>query len=306
METIKQQVQSAPVTPAAPAPAAPAQPAAQAAPEVAKQQPDLLTRVSTPEAAKPTAPGEAPKVSVALDDIKDPVARKLVENRLEEANKKIMQTFGEVGADKSKLMKQVEELNSKLAASSTWTPQRLQQELNRPDFIQAAQYIQAQAAPPTWRGSQEEWSGLNEHEKAAISNATQETQALRQQMSQLLISQIDGSLRAKYPDYDPQKVNDFVTRAQSGSMSLDEIREYVHLGMNAKSYSDKAYQLGLTDRTVDVTEKINGLTPNTALNTQASPDKPTRQPGEHSRNFLSRLTSWNLDQIKQYGRSQRT
>lgn len=302
MDTIvqqpKPQAQVAPPPASAPVVTAPVTPQ-----EPAKAtQDDLLKRLATSNISQAPPTLDAPQVNVEMADLKDPASRQVLETRLKEANAKISKTFGEIGAEKAKLMKEIEDLKSK--ANPNWTPQRLQEELRRQDFIQSAQQLQAQVAPQGWEGSHEEWSALSDNDKQRIQSVISNQNQLTSQMNQLLMSQVDSQLKTKYSDYDSQKIDQFIQDAQTGRVPADQMREFVHLAMNAKRYSEQAYNFGLSDRNTNVQEKMNGAT-NMGLNTTLSEDKPMRQPNEHSRSYLSRLTNWNLDRIKLKASNQR-
>src|SRR5258706_6513635 len=203
-----------PSTPASPVP----QPQTPATPE-----PSLLQRLTMIPAQGQITQVETPQVTVQTDDLKDPQARQVLENRLKEANLKISKTFGEIGAEKAKLMKQIEDLNQKVATAQTWTPQRLQEELRKTDFVQSAQTLQAQVAPQGWEGSHEEWSALSDYDKQRFNSVLQQQNTLSQQMNQLLLTQVDAQLKTKYPDYDSTKVDSFIRDASEGRVPPDQI-----------------------------------------------------------------------------------
>lgn len=285
-------------------PAPQAAPAVPVAPAVTPQEApkeDILQRVSK-VAVKPNEPSESPKVTVSMDDIKDPIARQVLEKRLAEANESISKTFGQVGADKAKLMKQVEELQGKI--NQTWTPQRLQQELSRQDFVQAAQALQAQAPPNGWDGSQAEWSALTPNEKQQFQNIVANQNNLAQQMNGLLQSQVDTTLKTKYPDYDPTQVDSFYRESQEGRVQPDRIREMIYKALNYDTHVQRAYDFAVQDKTSLNQDRVNGMTPN-ASPTTLSANKPEKQPGESSQSWLSKVTKFNLEQVAKYRASQR-
>lgn len=270
--------------------------------ELFKRIAESSTKKDATSSDTTTAQQEAPKVSVSLDDVKDPAARQILEKKLQEANLGISKTFGELGVEKQKYVKEAETLRRQLesATNQPWTPQRVQELLNRQDFVQAAQTLQATVAPNGWQGSQEDWSNLNQQEKAQFQNVVQETSLLRQQMGQMLQSQVDSQLKTKYPDYNPQEVDDFMRRAQANQLTPEEIREAVHLAKNAHRYIQQAYEFAMQDKTINLNEKLNGTTSigSTGLNITPSSTTPERKPGERSGTHFSRVAWDNLQKLK--------
>lgn len=263
---------------------------------------DLIKRASsiTPQE---TPTNEAPRVSVSLDDVKDPVAKQILEKKLAEANAAIAKTFGEVGADKAKVLQEVDRLKAEM--TKPWTPQRLQEELRRQDFVQSAQQLQASVAPPGWEGTHDEWSALNTSEKQQFQNLVTNQSHLTQQMATLLQSQVDSVLKTKYPDYDPVSVDDFIRKASAGQIPPDQIREFVHKAMNAERWVKQAYGFAMQDKAVNLQEKINGST-TMGITASLTQEKPTKAAGESDRTFFSRLGKWNLAHVKSAVANQRT
>lgn len=259
---------------------------------------DILKRVAT----NATVPNDAPKVSVSMDDIKDPAARQVLEKRLAEANASISKTFGEVGADKAKLMKQVEQLQAEL--NQPWTPQRLQQHLNKQDFRQSAESLQAQAAPNGWEGSQAEWSTLTPGEKQQFQNLVASQNNLTQQMNQMLQSQVDIQLKTKYPDYDPSEVDSFYRESAEGRVAPDRIREMIYKALKYETHINRAVEITKADKLALNQERVNGMAINTSPTT-LSANKPEKQAGESTQSWLSKVTKWNLEQVAKYRANQK-
>lgn len=294
---MNQTVQQPTQAPATPAPAV-STPEAVKPSEVTAE--NIIQRSSArPPVSQTPANAEAPRVTVSMDDIKDPIARQIIEKKLHEANAGIAKTFGEMGADKLKYVKEAETLRKQLESSTnqSWTPQRVQELLNRPDFVQAAQTLQTTVAPQGWQGSTEEWSALNSNEKAQFQGVLNSQRALESQMGQMLQSQIDATLRTKYPDYSSKEVDDFIREAQGGSVSPDRIREAVHLALNAPRYIKQAYDFALQDKTATITEKLNGAT-QLGLNVTPSQAPVAKNTGERSGSHFSRMAWQNLLNLK--------
>lgn len=279
-----------------------AQAGANDAPKTPLTAQEVIQRASkVQQEASPAPNTEAPKVNVSLDDVKDPIARQLLEKKLAEANSAISKTFGEIGAEKSKHLQEIERLKSE--ATKGWTAQRLQEELRRQDFIQAAQTLQAQAAPQGWEGSHEEWSALSPQEKQQFQSIVANQQNMARQMEQMLQSQVDATLKTKYPDYDSKAIDDFLSRA--GSLPPDQVRELVHKAINAERWAKQAYELAMQDKSVTFQEKLNGSAIPNGMNANLSDEKPTRQPGESTSKYLSRIGLWNLNRVRLTAQTQR-
>lgn len=295
-ETIVQQPKQA--APQAPAVSTPA-------PETAPKEVtagDIIKRATTP---KPAATGEpqvsdAPKVSVSLDDIKDPVARQILEKKLQEANQGIAKTFGEIGAEKQKYLKEVEALRQQLNAQTNkrYTTRDVQDLLSRPDFVQAATELQQSVAPQGY--TQESWSALSPEDKALLNSQRQETDSLKQQLTQMqqsqVISQVDARLRETYPDYDPAQIDSFYQRAASQQMTVDEVREAIYLGQNAKRLISQAYEFGRQDNPIK--DKVAGISQMGLNVTPTSGNTVERKPGERSSNVFSAHAHRVLEMLK--------
>lgn len=281
-------------------------PEAQAAPiEVPK---DLSQRLSQPvvkEAQKEASPaqdGPTP-IEISLDDIKDPVQRSVVqkalETKLKQANDAISRKFGEFGAEKSKLLqeKQAIELQLEQAKNKHFTVQDIQQMVNRPDFIQAAQAYQQQLAPEGWNKSAEEWSNLSESEKSMVANALREAQSAKAQVSQMQLSHLHNELRSQYTDYNPAEVESIITRANTGQMTQKEIFELTYKALKAEEMAKRAYQLGYQDSQSVTREKVGGASMPNGIQTQVSSESLQRLPNEPSRSFFKRVAEKSLASV---------
>lgn len=248
--------------------------------------------------ALPPTGNEPPKVAISIEDIKDPIARQILEKKLEEANKGISEAFGKVGAEKSKYLQEIEKL--KAETNRGWTPERLQQEINKQDFMQSATTLQNSLAP---QGVQQDtWSSWSQEEKQAFQNQQRETQMLRAELQSMQQSQtltaVDIELKQEYPDFDSVKVNQFYQKAQQNQLSPREMREAVYWATNGKALVERAYELGKSDKTTINQERVNGISPNGVNMTPTVGNTVERKPGERSGNAFARHGHGVLDMLR--------
>lgn len=269
-------------------------------PNVVSPPQDLVSRIATAPAAKPAEP--ASEVTAAsLEDIKDPTIRTVVETKLKNLesgfNKKYMKLAEEQKAAEALKQKYEQEVNQ------PWSPERLQQMLQRPDFAQAVQsayQTQSQLAPPaTWEGSQEQWSNLSDSDKQAFRHMQGQVNSLMSQQEQMQHAQEHERVKTRFPDYDPKAVESFYRDANAGKMGSEQIKEMIWKALNFQKYVDNAYAFGQQDRQGSLQEKINGNTNPQNNSVQVSGDMPQRADNESTRSFMSRLGNWNLSRQKQ-------
>lgn len=284
---------------ATPAPAAGAPPVS--APEAPKSAAELITRVATAAAAPaPAAPAEAPVVPITLDEIKDPAVRAVVEKKLKDLESGYNKKYMTLAEEK----KATEDLRKKLEADTnqSWTPQRLQEMLQRPDFAQAVQTAyaaQAQQTPPSnWEGSTEQWSNLSDSDKHAFRQLEGKVNILLNQQEQTQHATEHERVKSRFPDYDPVVVEKFYQEANTGRVSSEQVKEMIWKALNFEKYVQNSYQFGLTDRNGNIQEKVGGTTNPTNPKMTSVGDMPTRTDGEGTASFVSRLARWNLSRKK--------
>jgi hypothetical protein len=287
-------------TPAAPqAPAAPPQSTATAPSDIFKRTSQVQAPAEAP-ASQEVAP---PQVNISLDDIKDPVQRGIVQKHLEaklkEANNAISKTFGELGGEKARLMKQVKELEGQIeqVRNKSYSATDIQQLINRPDFVQAVQTYQQQSAPEGWNRSTEEWSALSDNDKQLVQQAIAEARSTRNQLNSMQLSSYHQTLRTQYPDYNPNEVEEVINRANSGQMTQQEIFELTYKALKAEDKVRQAYKMGWEDRNTNITEKVGGMSMN-GVQTNVSPDALERNPNEPTRSFFKRIAERNLSRLQ--------
>lgn len=237
-----------------------------------------------------------PAVKISLDDVKDPVARTLLESKLKEANDAISKKFGEIGGEKAQLLREMEKLQSEI--NKPWTPQRIQELMIRPDFISAAQQAAQASAPENWTGTTDQWSNLSPQEQAQFRQLAQSQRALEAQLNQMQLSQVDAKLQTKFPDYNPKDVDSFIDDALNGRISNDQLREFVYKAKNFDRHVEQGYKYGLLDKNGNIQEKLNAST-NLGINASLAEEKVERKPGESNKNLFTRIAERALLQAKE-------
>lgn len=264
----------------------------------------ILKRAATKQEPGPTTPQveEMPKVTLSIDEVKDPVARQILQKKLEEANKGISEAFGKVGAEKSKYIQEVETLRKQLESQTNkrYTTSDVQALLQRQDFVQAATELQNSIAP---QGVQQDtWSSWTPEEKQAFSRQQQETDSLKQQLFAMQQSQVqsqaDGELKTEYPDYDSGKVNEFYQRAYTNQLTPKQLREAVYWATNGKELVGRAYELGKQDKSTFIQEKLNGISPNGVNITPTTMNAVEKKDGQRSSTTFSSHAHKVLDMLR--------
>ena len=123
-----------------------------------------VKKTDVPLATEP--PVEEIQTEAELNKL-DPISRAIIEKKVKDLESGYNKKYQTLATQR----KEIEDLKAKL---SNWTPQRLKDELNRPDFIQSMQTLQQSAPPQDWQGSTEEWSSLNDSEKRQFQQMRQE------------------------------------------------------------------------------------------------------------------------------------
>lgn len=272
--------------------------ATQVAPEAAKpsevkaenvKASDILKRASSELAeSKPSVASEELPQLGSLDDIKDPIARALVEKKYKDLLSGYNKKFEQLAEERKTLAREKEKL------AQPWTPERVNQLLSDPKFVESAQSIAEQRAPQQWQGSSEEWSALAPQEQQAFKMMQNQVQSLMLQQSQSQVKEIDNELKSTYPDYDPEMINGFAQKYDRGEIDTRGLRELVYKGLNFEKAVERAYQLASKDRNGIISDKMNASSQASAISTTTVGDKPVMEKGESSAKFFSRLARWNM------------
>jgi len=265
----------------------PSQPQGEPQKDVQKPEPpkeDIVTRVSkvTPEA---NGAGESSQQTERfdpkeLDEIKDPVLKERMKNTYAEMDKGVQAKFRE--ADQMKKDAQAQ-------AALGWTPERLQAELKRDDFLSSAQYLNSQQTAKNNSGgelSDTEWSALTPAERTEMVNMRQGMQAMKGELNSMRTRQEDDTLKGRYANYDPNKVSalqqDLMTgKYQAGRQDIWKVYDY-------EDAVKRAYALGQQDKQADVAGKVNALSPN-GLNSTPAQEVPAKEAKESGPAYFVRL-----------------
>jgi hypothetical protein len=246
---------------------------------------DIISKISKIEPAAPETP-----LNSDLDQIKDPVARKLVEEKIKNLEKGFNQKFMSLADEKKALADERAKMNQ------PWTPERLKQELSRPDFVQATQILQSERVPEGTGISQEQWSFLTPEEKSEllkpINDLKREVDGLKSVNQSVMRDKIDTTLKAKWEDYEPSKVDQFFQAVNERRLSDEQLIEMSWKALNFDRYIERAHKLGLEGRHSDLQEKINGSSFSGTGHTSPQEEPPKRTENESSQSFFKRLADW--------------
>ena len=257
----------------------------------AVQEPDLLTKVSQFKPAQDKAiinPPDQPELSV----ITDPVAKKAAQEAVERIRRGFQSDYTKKLEDAQRLVEQ----------TKTWTPERIQKELlENPNFLEAAQIVSGKQANQNDRPlTQEEYSALTDTEKARLNLVPQ----LRNEINQLKqdnankiiwseINSTDVSLKGKYADYNPDRINQAFT--QLAGLNAAQVREHIYKAELHDDHVKAAYEMGKQEGRGLTQQKINVIAPDGT--TVASNDGiPTKSKGESDQAFFVRIAQFRLAQ----------
>jgi len=257
------------------------------------KEPDLVTRVSQFKEEEKEPTGEQdnkPEFDFKeIENIKDPEAKVWAQKAYKSFEKGYQEKF-------QKLAAETKALKSQQAQIESWTPERLQQEMNKPDFISAAQGI-----IKTQNQETDEYSALSEKEREKLQKMEQELATLRQQTSYSKKLAEDEQLRTKYADYNPQAVDILTADLINGKVQAT--REHLYKVLNYEDAVKKAYELGKSDRKKENEEKMTSMSPEgtTAQSTEGALEKEKGESNKQwfMRNALNRLVkSKEMGQIR--------
>lgn len=262
---------------------------------------DLITRASkvSLEEAQPQkadSPQEAIKLNPAMiEKITDPVLKQATL----EAYNSMLADYTRKTQNLASERKKVEAFEAQLNQMRNWTPERIQEELNNPSFVRAAQEYQSRVKPQTVATSsqpltQEEFDYLpQEQQKAYLASqeakniatsALQTATAMKQQSD---FEREDMNLKNRYANYDPSSVNKVYQDMMQGRVQAT--REHLWKVVDYESAVKRAYELGKQDRKVEVSEKVNASSNPNLINITPSNDVPVRIQNESSTDYFRRI-----------------
>ena len=244
-----------------------------------KTEVDLVTRVSQ---VKPTESQKKEEIEGKfnindLDAEIEKITEPALKDQMAKFKKSLLSGENQKYQEIATLRKQYE---TRLAEISNWTPERLKGELNKPDFVQAAQTVLQSGNQTT-----EDYSALSEAEKTELTQLKQKINLLEQNSWQSVKAQQDVTLKTKYANYEPKVVDDITTNLMQGK--IQATREDLWKVIDYELAVKRAYELGKQDKNIENTEKISGMTVVEGRNI-STPTSVERQKGETIQNFMRR------------------
>lgn len=255
---------------------------------------DSKAKATAPNVVNPSDPSAQSQAQVSLDDIKDPAARKIVEDKI----KNLESHYNKKYQSNAEKERQLESLRQDLERKTNqpWTPQRVQEILKDQSFVQAAQTVASQQAPQGFTGTTEEWSALTESEKKNIQELQRQVQNQNLQLNRMLITKDEEQLKQRYSDYDSEKVENFYRDVSEGRIPEIQIRELIYKALHHDDHLERTYQYAMQDKTAVIQNKINGST-QLGLNTQTAPEPIKRAEGERGRDLFMKIFQANKARV---------
>lgn len=268
---------------------------------VTQKPSDLITRASQVSLEQPQnspVPGAATDSTIKLDQATiDKITDPALKSAVTEAYKSMQADYTRKTQAVAEKARQFEQ---QVEAMKLWTPERVQQELQNPSFIQAAQEYQrahgAQAyQPATAQGdlTPEELSYLSPEQQKMYEKTKQMEQTLAMMNGRLQSAEVekqDMTLRSKYANYDPRAVDEIYRGMMSGA--IQATREHLWKVQDYDAAVQRAYALGQQDAKTGITQARQATTPSGAVTTQTTdPDIPVKQKGESHQDFFRRLAA---------------
>ena len=255
---------------------------------------EAKSKNANPNVVTPVDPSANSQTQVSLDDIKDPAARKIVEDKI----KNLESHYNKKYQSNAEKERQLEALRQDLERKTNqpWTPQRVQEILRDQTFVQAAQTVASQMPPSEFSGTQEEWSNLSDSEKRAIQELKAQVQTQSAQLQRMAISKDEEQLKQRYSDYDSAKVENFYRDVSEGRIPEVQIRELIYKALNHDHHLERTYELAKQDGQALLKEKYNGST-QLGLNTQTAGEPIKREEGQRGRDLFMKIFQANKARV---------
>ena len=275
--------------------ATPAQ--AQSTPEsksVPEVKEDLVTRASKVKLENVTVPVEEPKFDLNdIEKISDPVAK---EQALR-AYKSFQRGFNEKYQEIANIRKELETMKQQ---TNSWTPDRIKQVINNPDFIQASQAVLQEQNPPNSGMNDTEWSSLTASEKKQWQAMQSELTSLKQaQAQQQILSNFktqDETLKPRYANYDPNAVDVITNELLTGKRQAT--REDLWKSLDYDNAVKRAYELGKQDGGSNINDKVNASAYDGLSTGKPATDIPVAEKNEGVTSYFRRLVENNISKQK--------
>lgn len=242
-----------------------------------------LEDVKMPDAPKPD---EFVFNSNDIDKIEDPQAREYAQN----AHKSLERGYNEKFQELAKARKALESMQN---TPQAWTAEKVQALVQDPAFVQAAQsVIGTQTSNPQ---GDDQWSALSDQERSMITNMSNKVSSLEQQNQNLLLQQQKEAIKAKYANYNEAKLETFVSSVNTGQYV--PTLEDAHKIITFDDAVQKAYNMGLRDKTGAIPEKIDSVSTD-GLTVTPNTDIPPAEEGMSTRERFKQIA---LHNIKKFG-----
>ncbi len=226
-----------------------------------------------------------------IEKITDPTARQFAENAYKSMQSGFTRKTQEIAEQKRSYEQKIQEMQN-------WSPERIQRELNNPEFVKSAQMYAQTQNPPNSGLTEEQFSALTPQEKAELAQVPtlkNEINQLKQVNYQAVVAQRDNQLQTKYSDYNPTQIDN--TIRQLSEMNPLDIREHVYKSLKHDEDVAAAYELGRQEARELTQNKINAITPNGQMSSIAD-DGPVREKNDTDHMYFMKRANWRLAQSK--------
>ena len=245
-------------------------------PKIEPKEPDLITRVSQVKPTeKPVVEGKfnINDLDTKIEAVQDPA----VKEQLIGLKKSLLSGENQKYQEIATLRKQYE---TKLAESTTWTPERVKAEMSRPDFIESAQTVLGN------NEAIDDTSALSDTDKKELKLLKDKINVLQSSNWQAQKTNQDAMLKDKYANYAPDIVDTVTTDLMYNRRTAT--REDLWKVIDYDNAVNRAYNLGLSDKVVINKEKADGITAIDGSGNVTTSSVLERKKGESVQNYMAR------------------
>lgn len=280
------------------APPTQAAPAVQATQDAPKE--DLITRASkvsldTPMKDEPIQTESIKLDQATIDKIADPILKASVQ-----------EAYKSMQADYTRKTQDLATKRRELEAKKGYD---IPQMLSDPEFVRAAQDYQringGQSAPS--QGSElsaDEFSYLSPEQQKLYTKTKEVEEMNKQIISKLnssetarVFAEQDTTLRTKYANYEPTKVDEIYQGMMSGTVQAT--REHLWKVLDYEPAVQRAYKLGLEDRKLQMGEKFAASSQTNGVTVSPASDVPVRMEKESGVEYFKRIALGNAARLLQ-------
>lgn len=294
MDTIEAVAKGKPVEPVTPVTPAPIEPSKEGTPVEPSTPENIISRVTNLKKEEipnqPVSPvKEGTEVFFNRDDltkIKTPEeAVAYAEAAYKSMEKGYQVKFQDLATERKSF-------ETKQTAPKEYTKASIQEMVNDPKFIQAAEALKADINPTGGVISNEEWSTLTDTEKADIKETKGQVTQLIQENNRMKLEQQHKDMEGKYSTYDRKNVMDLYNSMAKGETTITT--EGFHKYIDYEAAIKRGYDLGRQDERNGIQEKHDASTPVTTSTTITPSDKIERMEGEPSVAYFARCAKTRL------------